>query len=148
MRKRCKRRVLPKCAPTLVVLHNVPFLGISEHIAVEAMTGGYAHPDHYDNLVDCADMLLMAAREKKNAGVEEVAHLARAALSAIKDRFNRVGRLGVTSEEKNSLQALVDVSDDFWQRQSGALYSEAYEALQKFRAYQREILRKERAANA
>ena len=60
------------------------------------------------------------------------------ALLNIKDRYLDKQRMGATGEELKALQALVDVSRDFWMRQSGELFRAANVALDKARGFVRE----------
>lgn len=83
-------------------------------------------------------LLLLAAHEKRDAGVQAVCELAGVALLNIKDRYLKKERMGATGEELKALQALVDVSRDFWMRQSGELFRSANLALDKARGFVRE----------
>ena len=59
------------------------------------------------------------------------------ALLNIKDRHARTGKLGCAGDELQALRALVDVSEDFWKRQSGALFATHYAALKRARGMQK-----------
>ena len=60
------------------------------------------------------------------------------ALENIKARYLEKGRIGATGDELQALQALVDVSEDFWKRQGGGMFIEAEAALSKVRAADRD----------
>ena len=81
---------------------------------------------------------MLAAHEKRDAGVQAVCELAGVALLNIKDRYLEKERMGATGEELKALQALVDISRDFWMRQSGELFRAANLALDKARGFVRE----------
>lgn len=136
MRKRATHRRLPARAPTLVKLYADPTLAAREHMALTLLQSGAASGGQFNILLDCADLLLLAAHEKRAADVLAIAHLGRAALANVQERFAARGKLGATGEELKALRVLLDVSEDFWKRQSGALFAEALEALAKYRRHQ------------
>lgn len=138
MRKRCSRVVRPAAAPTLVAMAVAKECEISERMALTGLAEGWATTSQFNCLLDCADMLLLAAHDRKDTGVVEVAHLARTALENIADRYRKVQKLGASGEELKALRVLVDVSGDFWKRKAGTLFADAYRALDKFRLHQKE----------
>lgn len=138
MRKKCKRIVRRALAPTLVALSVSPEAEMSERLALAGVEAGWATPAQFNCLLDCADLLLLAATEKNDNGCAEVAQHARAALADIADRYQADKTLKAGPEEMNVLNCLVDVSEDFWKRKSGALFADSYRALDKYRAYQKE----------
>lgn len=140
MRKHSNRRVRPCNPPTLVALHCAPDVGITERLAVEGISGGWATTTHFNQLLECADLLLLAATEKKADDEAEIAHLGRTALANIRDRYYQTKRIGATGEELKALRVLVDISEDWWKRQSGALFKEAVEALDRYRDIQKEVV--------
>lgn len=137
MRKRCRRVMRDQTAPSLVAFYLAPDVEITERMAVMALSSGTAECIHFDRLLDVADMLLLAATDRRDQETVEVAHLGRTALANVSARYRDVGKLGVTGEEKKALDLLVDVSIDWWARQSGALFCRANDALTRFRAHQR-----------
>lgn len=139
MRKRCNRVKRPACAPTLVALHNTPESGIIERTSLDSLSGGWATPTHFNCLLDCADMLVLVATDRKDEGVAEIGHFARDTLFSIGQRYRAKGKLGATGEELKVLRVLLDVSDDFWKRQAGSVFVDAYVALDKFRTYQQAL---------
>jgi len=138
MRKASKRKVRRAVAPTMVALSVVKTCEIAEQMAITALVGGWATPTQFDCLLDCADLLLLAAADRHDDGCREVAYHARDALHGIAARFRAVGKIGATGDEVKALRVLVDVSRDFWYRKSGVLFADAYTALEKFRATQAE----------
>lgn len=133
MRKRCKRTVRRIVAPTMVAMHLNPEVSLQERGAVLALRGGWAEGSHYNVLADCRDMLMLAASEKHDMDTIAVCDLAGVALLNIKDRYNEKKRFGATGDELRALELLVDVSEDWWKRQSGGLFVDAEAALSRAR---------------
>lgn len=133
-------------APMLVVWETNPEVGITERVSVDAFVGGWQTPDHFDCLADCRDILLLAADDKKDESTIAVCRLAGVALFNLKDRVKATGRLVPTGDELQAMRVLVDTSEDFWRRQSGDLYSRAYDALHKHRTAQRAEMKQPEAA--
>ena len=122
----------------MVALLISPEVETTELMAVLLFRNGTADKGQFNILADCRDLLLLAANEKHDAGVMAVCDLAGVALLNIKDRYLDKQRMGATGEELKALQALVDVSRDFWMRQSGELFRAANVALDKARGFVRE----------
>lgn len=133
MRKRCRRTVRREAAPTLVAYYLNPEVSTQERMAVVALRAGYATTSHFDVLADCRDMLALAAAEKNDTQTLAVCELGLVALENIKARYMNIHRIGATGDELQALQVLVDVSEDFWKRQSGGLFIDAEAALSKAR---------------
>lgn len=138
MRKRCRRTIRREAAPTMVAYYLNPEVSTQERMAVVALRSGYATTSHFDVLADCRDMLTLAACEKNDAQTLTICELGLVALENIKARYLEKQRIGATGDEIQALQALVDVSEDFWKRQGGGLFIDAEAALAKTReAYRR-----------
>ncbi len=135
MKKRIPR---PARCPTMVVLTIAPEVETTELMAVLLFRNGAADKGQFNILADCRDLLMLAANEKHDAGVMAVCELAGVALLNIKDRYLEKERMGATGEELKALQALVDISRDFWMRQSGEMFRAANLALDKARGFVRE----------
>ena len=129
----------PACAPGLVHLYLNQTALTRQHLAVAAFGEGKAGVDHFDVLLDCADLLLLAAQSKKHVGEREIAHLARTALANTRDRYITTKELVVTGEELKALKVLVGVSEDFWKRRSGTTYNASVAALTTMRKAQRKV---------
>lgn len=138
MRKHCKRTIRRQVAPTLVAYLLNPEVSTQERMAVEAIRSGWATTSHFNVLADCRDMLALAAAEKNDQPTLAICELGFIALQNLKDRYQERQRIGATGDELQALQALVDVSEDFWKRQSGALFIDAEAALYKAREQYRE----------
>lgn len=132
-RKRCKRVIHRLVAPTVVAMHLNPEVSLQERMAVEAIRGGWASTDHFNVLADCRDMLILAASEKSDKSALAACNLAGVALMNMKDRHARTGKIGASGDEIQALSLLVDVSEDFWKRQSGGLFVDAEDALTRAR---------------
>lgn len=137
-RKRCKRVVRRATAPTLVALHLNPEVCLTERSAVLAVRGGWATTDHFNVLADCRDMLMLAANERDDKSAIAACTVAGIALMNMKDRHKEKGRIGATGDEIQALELLVDASEDFWKRQSGALFVDAEAALSRARSMRAE----------
>jgi hypothetical protein len=133
MRKHCKRTIRREVAPTIVAYYLNPEVSTQERMSVEAIRSGWATTAHFDVLADCRDMLTLAAAEKHDSQTLTICELGLIALQNIKDRYFAKNRIGASGDELQALQAMVDVSEDFWKRQSGALFIDAEAALSKAR---------------
>lgn len=133
MKKRCKRVVRRLVAPTMVAMHLNPEVSLQERGAVIALRGGWSTTDHFNILADCRDMLVLAANEKGDQSAIAVCDLAGIALMNMKDRHAEKKKIGATGDEIQALELLVDVSEDFWKRQSGGLFVDAEAALHRAR---------------
>lgn len=123
-RKACKRRVRRAVEPAMVKLANIPEIGIGERTAIEALRGGYAEYQHYRTLADCHGHLMLAASKRHDDDAKAICQLGYVAMLNIYDRYQKTRRYGATGDELQSLIAMLDFSDDFWRRQSGALLDE------------------------
>ena len=130
-RKRCKRVIRRALAPTIVALHLNPEVCLQER-------GGWATTDHFNVLADCRDMLMLAANERDDKSAIAACTVAGIALMNMQDRHKEKGRIGATGDEIQALELLVDASEDFWKRQSGALFVDAEAALSRARSMRAE----------
>ena len=138
MRKSCKRMARRATAPTMVALLLNPEVSLQERQCIEALRGGWATTDHFNVLADCRDMLSLAAAEKRDDAVQAVCDVGFVALDNMKARYAKLKRIGASGEELQALMALVDVSEDFWKRQSGGLFVDADKAMCRARDGYRE----------
>lgn len=114
-----------KGAPVMVFAATRTQVEMRQRQAVEAFRGGWAQPHHFDDLVEARDVLLIAANEKDQKDVVRVCNITGDALYDIKARYMETQALGAIEDEVPSIAALVEVSLDFWSRQSMALYDAA-----------------------
>lgn len=133
MRKHCKRMKRRLVAPTIVALHLNPEVSLQERAAVLALRGGWAETSHFNVLADCRDMLVLAASEKNDRQTLAICDAAGIALMNMKDRYQEKQRMGATGDELLALEALCDISEDFWKRQGGGLFIDAEAALSRAR---------------
>lgn len=138
MRKHCFRTRRREAAPTLVAYYLNPEVSTQERMSIIAIAQGFATEAHFDVLADCLDMLGMASAEKNDVQTTTACEIALVAMQNIKERYFKRHRIGATGDELRALQLLVDVSEDFWKRQSGSLFIDAEAALSRLRAEQRE----------
>lgn len=129
----------PAAAPMLVMQYTNP-MELHERMSVEAIIGGWATTEHFDNLADAHDILNLAAADKGDAATLAVCELTGIALLNIKDRWLERAKFGVTGEERKALELLAETSRDFWARQSGAFFHGCFIALRKLRKFQKEKL--------
>lgn len=115
---------------------GTPEVSIAERVAVQAFSAGYAEYGHYRIIADVQGHLQLAARKKHDAEAGQIADLAGSAILSIYQRYMKTRKYGATGEELKMLHILVDYSDDFWKRQTGALLNECAEILMAIRAKQ------------
>lgn len=142
MRKRSNRKLRPAEIPCIVMPHIVPEAQICLLTSMQAFREGWAGPAHFDAMLDTRDLLLLAAKAKNDSDVVEAARAINLALANIRDSWDS-SKFAVSDDELNALQVLVDISTDFWARQSGNLYQMAYMALRQYREQQNENQRNE-----
>ena len=145
MRKRSNRKPRPAEIPCIVMPHIVPEAQICLLTSMQAFREGWAGPAHFDAMLDTRDLLLLAAKAKNDSDVVEAARAINLALANIRYSWDG-SKFYVSDDELNALQILVDISTDFWNRQSGNLYQMAYIALRKYREQQNEDQRKQAGA--
>lgn len=124
--------------PTLVAMQLAPEVSTQERIAVMALTQPWADTRHFNVLLDCYSMLILAAEHKHDQEAVKVGQFADMALKNIRDRWKRTGKIGATGDEIQALNVLVDYSEDWWKRQSGSLFADAFKALDTLRQQQKE----------
>jgi hypothetical protein len=136
MKKHCKRTPIHTCAPMLVLVSVRRDIALAERLSVQAFVDGTATTTEFDNLADSRDMLAFAVEQHSDETVEVAAELGLHALLAIMERHVKTGKLGVSGEELKALKVMADVSEEFWKRQSGALFARCYKALRRARLEQ------------
>ena len=135
MRKRSKRQVRPAEIPCIVMSHLAHETQIILLTALNAFRQGWAQPAHFDVMLDTRDLLLLAAKAKKENDLVEAARAINIALANIRESWDGA-KFSYTDDELNALQMLVDISNDFWARQSGNLFHMAYNVLKRWRVEQ------------
>ena len=134
--RRAGPRIPRPVSPPMLInrgLQNVD-LETRERLFVEAFAGGWATTEHFVNLADMRDCLLLAAAVKKDAATIGMCRAAGIALMNIRDRYAEAKRMGVTADELQALRVFATAYRDFWLRQSVGAYEAACSALGRARA--------------
>ena len=112
-----------------------------EHQCLAAFTGGYAEPDHWDQLAECRNVLMFGAghcREDAKAKgqdwseyqqIVDLCYQVKDAMLAIREREQKTGRMGVNGDQLELLSACIATSADFWSQQPGWLFRKCVEAV-------------------
>lgn len=124
-------------APTLIALQISPEVETSERMALLALTQEWGDEKHFNVLLDCQHMLTLAAEHKRDQTAISMAQFADIAMKNIRDRWKKHGKLRATGDELSALRELIDFSSDWWRRQAGTLFQDAYFALDRLRETQR-----------
>lgn len=132
-RKPGKHKPIVPRVPTMVALLGDSSIGLFQHEALAAFRDDRATADHFDVLLDCRAVLLLAASHKKEEGVVGVCDMAGLALDNLRDRYEADQSLKATELEIEALTILVEVSEDFWRRTSAVLFEAATNALTEAR---------------
>lgn len=122
--------------PTLVFLHTIPDVEIAQRTALESFREGYASPGQFDILLDTRDLLFLSAKARGDEPVLKVCAIANDVLGAVKASWDGERFAPVDGDSLNTLRVLVDISSDWWKRQSGVMYQRAYTVLKDWRQYQ------------
>ncbi len=126
MKKRGKKiKNLDAYAPTLVALKIQPEVALAEQTAIMALTQDWGENRHFNVLWDCHAMLVFG-NTKEDADCKAITTLSGIALENIRTRWEEHKCLRATGDELSALRAMVDFSADFWNRQSGKRFAEAY----------------------
>jgi hypothetical protein len=130
MRKACKRNKVKQALPMLVVRG----LGcneweIKERMFSKSFTGGWATKDHFNFVADMFNVTKNAARMTIDEETLSFLNIVEIALTSIRDRYERTGKLGVNGEENKLLDSFSDFYRDYWMRKSSGLYQKAYDQL-------------------
>lgn len=147
-RKAGTRRKITPMVPPMVALLGDSSVGLLQHEALEAFAEQRASEDHFDTLLDCRAILLLAATHKQDEGVLAVCDVAGMALDNVRDIYNAEQRIVATEVELQAFTILVQVSEDFWSRTSGLLFEAATHALATARQQQRQARESAEAASA
>lgn len=106
---------------------------MDERITIEAFASGWAGTQHYDQIADMRDCLMLAAAHKKDQSALAMCQGVRVVMDNIRARYAEKSQFGVTGDELQLLRHFVDIYRDFWLRQPVHLYEAAVEALDKLR---------------
>lgn len=128
-----KRKPRPITVPTLVAMYTAPEVEIGERMALMALRGEWATFEHYNILADVRDLLTLAAADRNDTEVLRLCQCGFDALHSIAERYRTTHCIRASLAELADLAAMVEVSNDWWKRQSGTLYRDANRALDKAR---------------
>jgi len=135
MSKRKAYKPKPVSHPMLITRkleENVEAL--NENIMLTAFQYGVATKEHYDYLVQMANLLNIASTKKElKANDVYLKHLM-AIVKSILDRYQAKGKLGVAGEELVRLREFVRDYQQFWIRQTTTLYNLCVAELNAFYA--------------
>ena len=125
-----------RAAPGLVATTVNPNYEIRLEVSSGAFTAGYASHQHYQDMVDTHNMLLIAVKMigRDDSGICAMLEASSIAINNIADRWEETGKYGASGEEAKALKALANTAMDFWARHSGALFRCAYIEMMKLRA--------------
>jgi len=126
--------------PGLIAQSACPEYETRLRLAVTSLRDGWMDEDQFNDLVDTIDMLQIGlasySEQKPDPGAQAAVEVCREAMYSIRDRYLSKGKFGATGEEMKAVQLLADVSLDFWNRRSSALFAFAYQQLREMRAEQ------------
>lgn len=108
--------------------------GTEELAMVNAFLFGTAQQSDYDYLVRMANMLNIAANYKRAENLKPTVDAINFLASLILERYQRTGKFGVDSEERDALRIVVLFYDAFWKRQTTNLYNDCVAELNAFYA--------------
>lgn len=93
-------------------------LRLKEMSAAAAFRGGYAEPYHFDYLLEASVIAMCAAndpaRSKADVRMDQVCEAVHSTMRIIRERWDRTGKLGASSEDMVSLEAFTLALNDFW----------------------------------
>jgi len=141
-KRRHQRRAGPRiprpASPPMLVNRGIQnsVLEMRERMFVQAFSGGWATTEHYDNLADMRDCLLLAAAAKKDASTIGMCRAVGVVMMNIRDRYTETKHMGVSGDELTILREFATTYRDFWLHQTVASYEAACAALSKARACQ------------
>lgn len=126
MKKRGAKIKRKAHAPAMVAMLLNPEVEIAERMAVEALTQAYASTSHFNVLWDCHAMLIFSLDGKTDPDARAIIEMSSIALENISDRYHKHKSVRATGDELSALRALVDFSADYWKRQGGGRFADAY----------------------
>lgn len=147
MRKSARRKPEAARPPMLVMRECVNReLETQELMAVHAFSRGFATKQHFDLLMDMVNLLLLAgsASDDRAYAKQYAEGVLIPMMSAVKARYDKTGKLGVSAGELSVMREMVEWSKQFWVRQPIELFHAAAEEL---RAYYVEVQNKRKELN-
>jgi len=130
--------------PGLIAQSACPEYETRLRLAVNSLRDGWMDESQFNDLADTIDMLQIGmasySQQKPDPSTAVAIDVCREAMMSIRTRYIEKGKFGATGEEMKAVQLLADVSLDFWNRRSGALFAFACEQLRAYRVEQRDQL--------
>lgn len=131
-RKRSTYRPRPLTPPMLVNRGLIEQeIETRERMLVEALAGGWATTEHFDNIADMRNVLTLAAAYKNDKNALAMCEAMRIPMANMRARHAETGRIGVNGDELQLLRAFIDQYRDFWIRQPVKLYLMACDELNR-----------------
>lgn len=95
-----------------------------EYMAVHAFAHGFATDEHFNFLRRLMNILLVAGQTDKNRkyALEYADKKVKPVLRAIEQRWQKTAKLGVAGKELQTLREFIAFYQEFWKKQTGALY--------------------------
>ena len=139
MRKKgAKIRHTRAASPMLTASYLTPEVAGRDRVAVMAITQGWATLEHLNIILESQQMLLFGGTRTKDQEAVEMSKFGQIAIGNIRDRMKEKGRIGATGDEIKALRAMVDFCDDWWKRQAGSTFSDAYRDVDRLWATMKE----------
>lgn len=135
MRKQTHRKPRPIHYPMLVIDHVCgQELEIANWNCLNAFMHGLAAVSHFKHLNDMANVLIIAGTLRKEAKLmaEFVENDVVPILQSIKNRFEKVGRLGLTGGDIEVLRDFIKVYNAYWKQESSTFLVECQTQMQLY----------------
>ena len=132
--------------PGLIAQSACPEYETRLRLAVNSLRDGWMDESQFNDLADTIDMLQIGmasySQQKPDPSTAVAIDVCREAMMSIRTRYIEKGKFGATGEEIKAVQLLADVSLDFWNRRSGALFAFSVQQLKQLRIEQRDEAQK------
>ena len=138
--------------PGLIAQAACPEYETRLRLAVDSLRDGWMGVSHFEDLADTIDMLRIGlasySKQKPDPSTEAAVEAGYIAVMNVRQRYLEKGKFGATGEELKAIQLLAEVSLDYWNRRSGALFHFACEQLRALRAEQSKKFKEEQERKA
>ena len=138
--------------PGLIAQAACPEYETRLRLAVNSLRDGWMQVSQFDDLADTIDMLRIGlasySKQKPDPSTEAAVEAGYIAVMNVPQRYLEKGKFGATGEELKAVQLLAEVSLDYWNRRSGALFHFAFEQLRALRAEQSKKFKEEQERKA
>ena len=138
--------------PGLIAQAACPEYETRLRLAVDSLRDGWMQVSQFDDLADTIDMLRIGlasySKQKPDPSTEAAVEAGYIAVMNVRQRYLEKWKFGATGEELKAVQLLAEVSLDYWNRRSGALFHFACEQLRALRAEQSKKFKEEQERKA